>query len=109
MKELEEFNYFFGYTNHPEKENPVKIFDYKEHSEKSLEQFEGYKKHNERTTEWILKNQEEVKKIKYHVNAPQDLIVIERPYYPGKLIFDKFPYRNDPKVRNKGMSDFKFD
>ena len=37
MKELEEFNYFFGYTNHPEKENPVKIFDYKEHSEKSLE------------------------------------------------------------------------
>lgn len=57
-KELEEFNYFFGYTNHPEKENPIKIFDYKEHSEKSLRMYEGFKIVNEETLEWCVKKPE---------------------------------------------------
>ena len=70
MQELEEFNYFFGYTNKPEGENPVKIFDYKEHSSKGLEVMDEYKKLNEKVLEWVIKNPEKLKDIKYHVNAP---------------------------------------
>lgn len=70
MKELEEFNYFFGYTNYPEGENPVKIFDYKEHSAKGLEMLNGYQKASEEGLEFCVKNPDKLKDIKYHVNAP---------------------------------------
>ena len=84
--ELEDINYFFGYTNIPEKENKVQIFDYgTEHKKESLEKIEGYLKANKAAMEWCVKDTESLKKVQYHVNKPEDLIKIERPYYPGKL------------------------
>ena len=86
MDELEDINYFFGYTNIPEKENKVQIFDYgTEHKKESLEKIEGYLKANQAAMEWCVKDTESLKKVQYHVNKPEDLIKIERPYYPGKL------------------------
>ena len=87
MKELEEVNHFFGYTNEPDRENPVKIFDYKSPSPKALEMLNGYKKFSDEGLEFCVKNTDKLKDIKYHVNAPESLIKRKIPYYPGKIGF----------------------
>ena len=35
--------YFFGYSNHPEEENPHAAFNFEEHSEANLKQWNGYR------------------------------------------------------------------
>ena len=82
MRELEQYNYFFGYVNEPDRENPMKIFDYKEHSKEGLADLNGFTKMNKESMEWITKKPESLKDIKYHVNAPDSLIKMDRPYYP---------------------------
>ena len=91
---MEEYNYFFGYVNDPDKENPFKIFDYKEHSKEGLADLNGFSKMNVEAMEWVTKKPDSLKDIKYHVNAPDSLIKMDRPYYPGNQ-FPLINFRDD--------------
>ena len=46
VEELKDLLYFFGYTNHPEQENPYAFFKFDNHSEEHLKNFKGYQKMN---------------------------------------------------------------
>lgn len=79
-------NYFFGYSNHPEKENPIAIFNYKDHNDDNLSQFEAFKQINKETMEWCAKRTETLKDIKYVVNKPGTFVKMDIPDYPEIIL-----------------------
>lgn len=42
-EELKDLLYFFGYTNHPSKENEYAAFTFENHSDKDLQNYEGFR------------------------------------------------------------------
>jgi hypothetical protein len=51
-----------------------------------LSDFNGFEKINKETMEWVVKRTETLKDVVYHVNAPETLIKIERPFYPDMIL-----------------------
>lgn len=85
-KELEYQLYYFGYCNHPEKENPLAFLKFDEHKPEMLEVFEAFREQNKEAMEWVTKDPESLKKIDYVVNRPEDMVKIDRPYYPDMIL-----------------------
>ena len=83
MKEIKEilgdYLYYFGYTNHPEIENPHAFFNFEEHEQHNLEQFNGYKKLNEEHLKWVINDSDKMKDIQYIIDDPSKLLNISFP------------------------------
>jgi len=47
--------YFFGYTNHPEQQNPTALYQFDEHTPENLAKFNGFRKHNEEAIKLVVK------------------------------------------------------
>lgn len=43
---MKEYCYFFGYSNHPERENKFTYHRFEKHDEEMLRKFEGFKEFN---------------------------------------------------------------
>ena len=82
QEELKDFIYYFGYNKLTDKEHQFAFYKYDEQSESDLSQFEAFKKQNEESMNWCLTDPESLKKIEYVVNRPDDLLKVDRPYYP---------------------------
>ena len=48
--------YFFGYTNHPEQENPTALYEFDEHTPENLAKFNGFRKQNENAIKLVAKS-----------------------------------------------------
>ena len=65
-----EYSYFFGYSNHPEKENKYSFHNFDSHDEELLHKFEGFKEFNKEQKKYLLENKEAINKIEFLLNKP---------------------------------------
>ena len=67
---LKEVVYFYGYVEHPEKENPTGFFKYDKHDVADLKQYEAFKEVNKESMKYLLSHPDEIEKLDFVINDP---------------------------------------